>query len=148
MTSLLKPFQGVSISFSPVKCRSLVIAKMPCEFLQPHLMLYSVHSSPGLFAVPPKCYTSFKFCALWDFLSSGHTFLSSDIHMTCSLIPCHVTSSGRPSLIRLRHLLYFSDKLFFFSHTFTLISFLLPPFELLVSISVCSALETVHHILY
>jgi len=39
-----------------VKYSSLVTAKRPCEFPQPHLMLYSVHSSPGLFAVTKELY--------------------------------------------------------------------------------------------
>lgn len=53
VTYLLNHFQWVSISFS-----NFILHKS-------FLMLCSIHSSPGLFLIPPKCHNFlFKCCAL------------------------------------------------------------------------------------
>lgn len=89
VTSLLKPFQWVSISFS-----NFILHK-------PYLMLCSIHCSPGLFIILPKCHNFFLMLCPWHFQFSAQIFSHSDFHLTCSLIPCsYVTSSGRTPVIR------------------------------------------------
>ena len=70
--------------------------------------------------------------------------------MTCSLIPCYGTSSGRTSLIRLSKtpallFWYIFFVIYFYTCLFSAASTRIWKHELLLYISVCSALRTVHH---
>ena len=147
MTSLLKPFQGVSISFSQVKSAPWSQQKGLVNFcnltscfiwFSPALAFFLFHQNATLFLNVVALVLSI-FGPYISFFRYSHDLFPYSL-------PCYLLRETLPDQAKTSALFFW--KTFFLSCSVTLISFLLPPLEFLVSISVCSALETVHHILY